>query len=176
MHTNGRRRAVLASWLLVIGFAAAILIIVVAVLCVSGCRKTPDSATRSEGLQIVAAENFWGSLISQLAGPHARVVSIVSDPNADPHEYSSSVLVRFSLPGSPAQFVHFVLVATARAASIASHSSGETTATKFPFFTTSAVGNCFLLISPVEISVEPRAAGLTIRACNMPGKVTSQLH
>ena len=31
-----------------------------------------------------------GSLISQLGGTHVRVLSIVSDPNADPHEYASS--------------------------------------------------------------------------------------
>ncbi len=41
-------------------------------------------------LQIVAAENFWGSLISQLGGTHVHVVSIVTDPNADPHEYESN--------------------------------------------------------------------------------------
>jgi zinc/manganese transport system substrate-binding protein len=41
-------------------------------------------------LQIVAGENFWGSLVSQLGGTHAQVLSIVSDPNADPHEYESN--------------------------------------------------------------------------------------
>jgi zinc/manganese transport system substrate-binding protein len=41
-------------------------------------------------VQVVAAENFWGSLASQLGGVHANVLSIVSDPNADPHEYESS--------------------------------------------------------------------------------------
>jgi len=41
-------------------------------------------------IQIVAAENFWGSLVSQLGGTHVHVVSIVTDPNADPHEYESS--------------------------------------------------------------------------------------
>jgi len=40
-------------------------------------------------LQIVAAENFWGSLVSQLGGDRVHVASIVSDPNADPHEYES---------------------------------------------------------------------------------------
>jgi zinc/manganese transport system substrate-binding protein len=39
---------------------------------------------------VVAAENFWGSLISQLGGTHIHVFSIVSDPNADPHEYESN--------------------------------------------------------------------------------------
>ncbi len=39
---------------------------------------------------MVAAENFWGNLASQLGGSKVHVVSIVTDPNADPHEYSSN--------------------------------------------------------------------------------------
>ncbi len=41
-------------------------------------------------LQVVAAENFWGSLVSQIGGAHVQVRSIVSAPNEDPHEYESS--------------------------------------------------------------------------------------
>jgi len=41
-------------------------------------------------IQVVAAENFWGSLISQLGGNLAHVVSIITDPNTDPHEYESN--------------------------------------------------------------------------------------
>ena len=41
-------------------------------------------------VQIVAAENFWGSLVSQLGGTRTQVLSIVTDPNADPHEYESN--------------------------------------------------------------------------------------
>jgi zinc/manganese transport system substrate-binding protein len=41
-------------------------------------------------VRVVAAENFWGSLVSQLGGSHVNVTSIVTDPNADPHEYESS--------------------------------------------------------------------------------------
>ncbi len=41
-------------------------------------------------IQVVAAENFWGSLISQLGGTHVNVTSIVSDPNTDPHEYEAN--------------------------------------------------------------------------------------
>ena len=53
--------------------------------------STPVTSTSSSGvIEIVAAENFWGSLISQLGGTHVHVVSIVSDPNADPHEYESN--------------------------------------------------------------------------------------
>lgn len=38
-------------------------------------------------IQIVAAENFWGSLVSQIGGNQVHVISLVNDPNADPHEY-----------------------------------------------------------------------------------------
>jgi zinc/manganese transport system substrate-binding protein len=50
-----------------------------------------SSTTSSSGkIQVVAAENFWGSLITQLGGTRVSVLSIVSDPNADPHEYGSN--------------------------------------------------------------------------------------
>jgi zinc/manganese transport system substrate-binding protein len=49
----------------------------------------PGQASTST-VQIVAAENFWGSLVSQLGGTRVTVLSIVSDPNADPHEYESN--------------------------------------------------------------------------------------
>ena len=39
---------------------------------------------------IVAGENFYGDVTSQIAGNHVTVISIISDPNADPHEYESS--------------------------------------------------------------------------------------
>jgi len=41
-------------------------------------------------IQVVAAENFWGSLVSQMGGNLTSVLSIVSDPNADPHEYEAN--------------------------------------------------------------------------------------
>jgi zinc/manganese transport system substrate-binding protein len=37
--------------------------------------------------QIVAAENFWGSIAVQLAGTKANVRSIIVNPDTDPHSY-----------------------------------------------------------------------------------------
>ena len=54
----------------------------------SGVMSTNKISTSK--VQIVAAENFWGSLVSQLGGIHVQVLSIVTDPNADPHEYESN--------------------------------------------------------------------------------------
>ncbi len=72
-------------------------IVVVILLIVGGIfiftSKRPVSSTQTSSgkvIQIVAAENFWGSLVSQIGGTHVQVTSIVSDPNADPHEYESN--------------------------------------------------------------------------------------
>jgi zinc/manganese transport system substrate-binding protein len=51
---------------------------------------TSSAASGNGGLQVVAGENFWGSIAKQLGGSHVEVTSIVTDPNADPHEYESS--------------------------------------------------------------------------------------
>jgi len=56
----------------------------------AGSSPTTTSASSPGTIQVVAAENFWGSLASQLGGTHASVVSIVTDPNADPHEYETN--------------------------------------------------------------------------------------
>jgi zinc/manganese transport system substrate-binding protein len=41
-------------------------------------------------ISVVAGENFWGSLVGQMGGNLTSVVSIVSDPNTDPHEYEAN--------------------------------------------------------------------------------------
>jgi len=41
-------------------------------------------------IPVVAGENFYGDVVGQIAGDHVTLTSIISDPNADPHEYESS--------------------------------------------------------------------------------------
>ncbi|MGD0644777.1 MAG: zinc ABC transporter substrate-binding protein [Candidatus Bathyarchaeia archaeon] len=72
---------------------AVIVIAIIAVGAFAGfyfSNYTPSGPNSNSKIQVVAAENFWGSLISQLGGTHVSVLSIVSDPNADPHEYESN--------------------------------------------------------------------------------------
>jgi zinc/manganese transport system substrate-binding protein len=38
-------------------------------------------------LEVVAAENFWGSIAAQLGGSKVHVTSVVSSPATDPHDY-----------------------------------------------------------------------------------------
>jgi zinc/manganese transport system substrate-binding protein len=68
---------------------AVVAAIAVTFFCL-GCNRAPGAARTTNKLEIVAAENFWGSLVAQLGGEHVDVVYIVSDPNADPHEFASS--------------------------------------------------------------------------------------
>ena len=55
-----------------------------------GTNNNSVATNTTKTIQIVVAENFWGSLVSQIGGTHVKVLSIVSDPNADPHEYESN--------------------------------------------------------------------------------------
>lgn len=78
----------------IIGVIAAI-VIISGIIIFAANQSTNQSAPTSQSssgkmLQVVAAENFWGSIVSQIGGSHVQVLSIVSDPNADPHEYESN--------------------------------------------------------------------------------------
>ncbi len=57
---------------------------------VYGAPASPNGKVSGEVIKVVAAENFWGSLVAQLGGVHASVTSIVTDPNTDPHEYQAN--------------------------------------------------------------------------------------
>lgn len=50
--------------------------------CSSGTASTTGGKPR-----VVAAENFWGSIATQLGGDRVQVTSIITNPNADPHDY-----------------------------------------------------------------------------------------
>ena len=49
--------------------------------------RTASTAGSRSVLQVVVAENFWGSIARQEAGSRAWVTSIIVNPNADPHSY-----------------------------------------------------------------------------------------
>ncbi len=73
---------------------------------VAGCSTAPaasESAGRGGQVQVVAAENFWGSIARQIGGSHVRVVSIITNPNTDPHSYEPTAGDARTIAG--AQFV-----------------------------------------------------------------------
>jgi zinc/manganese transport system substrate-binding protein len=57
-------------------------VIVLSVLLLAGCGSTTKS---DGGLDVVAAENVYGNIASQIGGPRVSVMSILTNPTADPH-------------------------------------------------------------------------------------------
>jgi zinc/manganese transport system substrate-binding protein len=62
-----------------------------------------EAATSGTVIHIVAAENFWGSIASQLGGKHVQVTSVITSPNTDPHSYEPTASDARTL--AAAQFV-----------------------------------------------------------------------
>ena len=63
--------------------AAALLL--AAAIALAGCGRVGGGDGGGQ-VQVVAAENFWGSIARQLGGNRALVTSLVSSPAADPHD------------------------------------------------------------------------------------------
>jgi zinc/manganese transport system substrate-binding protein len=64
-----------------------LLFVCYAVLLTACGGGTAGSAGGPSSRQVVAAENFWGSIASQLGGSKVAVQSIIVNPNTDPHSY-----------------------------------------------------------------------------------------
>jgi zinc/manganese transport system substrate-binding protein len=58
-----------------------------AACALTGCGAVAGGEPSSGTVRVVAAENFWGSIASQLGGDRAAVHSIITNPNEDPHSY-----------------------------------------------------------------------------------------
>jgi len=66
--------------------------------CSSGSPKAPSTSTASGSspsaaaarpIDVVASTNVWGDITKQIGGDRVNVTSILSDPNADPHQYEA---------------------------------------------------------------------------------------
>lgn len=81
--------------------SARTLVLCVAVtiaLAAAGCGRSggppaasgPGASAAAGKFEVVAAENFWGSIAAQLAGGKAAVQSVIVNPSTDPHSYEPS--------------------------------------------------------------------------------------
>ncbi len=61
-----------------------------ATLCLAGLGSNAGATGRSSVVHVVAAENFWGNITSQLGGRAVKVTSLISSPNADPHLFETN--------------------------------------------------------------------------------------
>jgi zinc/manganese transport system substrate-binding protein len=67
--------------------AGVVVLAIAGMLAGCGRSGTPAGAQAHGRFQVVAAENFWGSIAAQLAGEKAQVTSIIVNPATDPHSY-----------------------------------------------------------------------------------------
>jgi zinc/manganese transport system substrate-binding protein len=67
--------------------AAAFAPLLAAALLTGCAAGGPATASVSRRIQVVAAENFWGSIATQLGGDKVSVQSIIVNPSTDPHSY-----------------------------------------------------------------------------------------
>jgi len=56
-------------------------------VALTSCAATGSASSGGHPPVVVAAENFWGSIAAQLGGGRVRVTGIITNPNADPHDY-----------------------------------------------------------------------------------------
>jgi zinc/manganese transport system substrate-binding protein len=71
------------------GFRWCVALIAVVVIS-AGCTSSSGGRSSDGRITVIAAENFWGDLASQIGGDHADVTSLISKPDADPHLFEPS--------------------------------------------------------------------------------------
>ncbi len=59
-------------------------------LLIVGAAGLTLNVVLGDEIKIVAAENFYGGVAAQIAGDNAGVTSILSNPNQDPHEFTTN--------------------------------------------------------------------------------------
>jgi zinc/manganese transport system substrate-binding protein len=68
----------------------------------AGCGGASESSAVAPNgvLQVVAAENFWGSIASQLGGSRVHVTNVITSPATDPHDYEPTAADARTIAGS----------------------------------------------------------------------------
>jgi zinc/manganese transport system substrate-binding protein len=74
----------------------------------AGCdgNGSPGAARAGGRLRVVAAENFWGSIASQLGGKDVTVTSIIVNPDTDPHSYEPTATDARTIAGAQMAIVN----------------------------------------------------------------------
>jgi zinc/manganese transport system substrate-binding protein len=67
-----------------------------------------DAGKTGTGLQVVAAENFWGSIAEQLGGNRVHVTSVITSPATDPHDYEPTAADARTMAGAKMAIVNGV--------------------------------------------------------------------
>jgi zinc/manganese transport system substrate-binding protein len=83
VRRSGPRSVILT----VAGVLAALVAVAASTACTSTAASPIAAAAAGAPIEVVAAENFWGSIAAQLGGDRVHVTSIINSPSVDPHDY-----------------------------------------------------------------------------------------
>src|SRR5438309_1773120 len=86
--------------------AAVLLAALVTIVAACGGQSKASLVAPSGGLQVVAAENFWGSIASQLGGSRVRLRSVITSPATDPHDYEPTAADARTIAGAQMMIVN----------------------------------------------------------------------
>ena len=75
-----------------------VLLLSLSLLVLAACGA--GGANAGGALKVVAAENVYGNITSQIGGSHVAVTSILSDPNADPHLFEPGTANGLAVAGA----------------------------------------------------------------------------
>ncbi|HEV3230997.1 MAG TPA: zinc ABC transporter substrate-binding protein [Candidatus Dormibacteraeota bacterium] len=67
------------------------ILVLLAALALGGCGLNQGTPAAGSGgkVEVVAAENFWGSIAAQVGGDRVHVTSVIVNPDTDPHAYEA---------------------------------------------------------------------------------------
>jgi zinc/manganese transport system substrate-binding protein len=63
----------------------------------SGSSSGASSGGSAGPISVVASTNVWGDVVKQIGGDQVDVLSIISDPSADPHSYEANAQTQLAL-------------------------------------------------------------------------------
>jgi zinc/manganese transport system substrate-binding protein len=87
--------------------AALLILAALAAALLAGCGGSNSTASSSsDKLNVVAAEDFWGSIAEQLGGEKIAVTNIITNPAADPHDYEPTSKDAKTLAGAQMSIVN----------------------------------------------------------------------
>jgi zinc/manganese transport system substrate-binding protein len=98
MDPDPRRRRLPIALLALAGVGLA--------LITAGCGGGGATAAEGGRLNVVAAEDFWGSIAEQLGGEEVEVTSVITNPAADPHDYEPTSADARTLAASQVSIVN----------------------------------------------------------------------
>jgi zinc/manganese transport system substrate-binding protein len=103
-------------------------------------------------IQVVAAENFWGSIAGQLGGKQVKVTNIIKSPDADPHDYEATAADGRAIASADLTLINGIGYDTwATKLAAANPNPGRTELTVGPIVGVAAGGNPHSWYSPTDV-------------------------